>query len=127
VVFQLYGRELAALKSIDAYFVDTEHSRDETVRLYRGLVLVCSGRHNGDWTAFIVSSIAALEQQAVLMTTSTTATVCYGTRCQLEHCDAPGRLPGITLAHSASRHSRISVRRSSSRLARRCAAPRSQV
>ena len=52
MVFQLYGRELAALKSIDAYFVDTEHSRDETVRLYRGLVLVCSGRHNGDWTAF---------------------------------------------------------------------------
>ncbi|HEX2655115.1 MAG TPA: hypothetical protein VHN11_15885 [Xanthobacteraceae bacterium] len=42
VAFQLYRRELAALKSIDAYFVDRDHSRDETVRLYRGLVLVCS-------------------------------------------------------------------------------------
>ena len=36
----LFRRELAALKSIDDYFVDTDYWQDETIRLYRGLGLV---------------------------------------------------------------------------------------
>src|SRR6185312_15085787 len=45
----------------------------------------------------IVDGLAALEQQAVPVTTSTTATVCYGARCQVRALRRPWRfLPGIT-------------------------------
>jgi hypothetical protein len=36
----LFGRELAALKSIDDYLVGADYWKDETIRLFRGLGLV---------------------------------------------------------------------------------------
>lgn len=63
----LFGRELAALKSIDDYFVGTDYWEDETIRLYRGLGLV---RTDGKRIKLSEAGMKAIERQSLLSAAS---------------------------------------------------------
>ena len=66
----LFGRELAALRSIDDGLVGVDYWEDETIRLYRGLGLV---RTDGTHIKLTEGGMKAIERQSLLHAAKRTA------------------------------------------------------